>query len=139
MTINPISNQQQIYGTDPSGLAGRSSSVYNAVAGVFKETPDQLTSELQAPGASLTSIAQQKGVSQTDLVNAIKQGLQQTNANFSDTQLTNIANRIANHKHGHHHHHHADADADATQSTPSTDPLQQLLSTPSTSTDGTQG
>ena len=66
--------------------------------------------ELQSGQTSLSTLAQQKGVSQTALVDAIKQGLQASSASngapaLTDTQLTNIANRIANHKHGGHHHH----------------------------------
>ena len=57
-------------------------------------------------------------------MNAIKQGLQQTSASgsspLSDNQLTNIANRIANHKHGHHHHHKAPSATDQTATSPQT-------------------
>jgi hypothetical protein len=73
--------------------------------------------------ARLSSLAQQKGISQSDLVSAIQQGLQSTaSANgqtLSSTQLANIANRIANHVHGGHRHHRSQA-SDST-STPSVD------------------
>jgi hypothetical protein len=99
------------------------------VASLFGESPDQLMQELQSGHTSLSALAQQKGISQTDLVNAIKQGLQSTSANngapaLSDAQLTNIANRIANHRHGGGHHHHGGG-VDATDNT-STDPASTI-------------
>ena len=91
------------------------------VAQLFGDSSDQLMSELSTSGTSLSALAQQKGISQTDLIDAIKQGLQSSQSGtapaLSDTQLTNIANRIANHKHhGHHHRHAAAAPTDATGS-----------------------
>ena len=80
------------------------------VAQLFGESASQLSTELQSGKSSLSALAQTKGVSQTDLVDAVKQGMQQGtsggSAPLSDTQLTNIANRIANQVHGGHHHHH---------------------------------
>ena len=80
------------------------------VAQLFGESASQLITELQSGKSSLSTLAQTKGVSQTDLVNAVKQGLQQGTSSgsvaLSDTQLTNIANRIVNQVHGGHHHHH---------------------------------
>ncbi len=90
-------------------------------------------SELNSNKTSLSDLATQKGVSQTDLLTAIKAGLQQTAASNgqtpSDTQLTNIANRVANHKHGGGHHHHGGGAAPVGSSTSSTatDPTQALL------------
>jgi hypothetical protein len=109
MSISPINSQ-----TDPSNsinddrFRSRMEQALTPVAQLFNETPDQLMSELQSGNKSLSDLAQAKGVSQDDLVAAIKQGLTSTTgaSPLSDSQLTNIANRIANHRHGGHHHHH---------------------------------
>ena len=111
MSINPISSQ-----TDPSNsinddrFRARMEQALTPVAQLFNETPDQLMSELQSGHTSLADLAQSKGVSQDDLVAAVKQGLTSTTgaSPLSDSQLTNIAHRIANHRHGGHHHHHQD-------------------------------
>src|SRR5262252_4485357 len=112
MTISPINSSP----TDPTNPANddrfraRMEQAFTPVAQLFHETPDQLLSELQSGKTSLADLAQSKGVSQDDLVAAIKQGLTSaTGASpLSDSQLTNIANRIANHRHAGHHHHHQD-------------------------------
>ena len=75
---------------------------------------DDLQSELKS-GKSLSDIAQSKGVSHDDLVSAIEQGMQdgapQGAPALSSTQLTNVANHIADDKHtgGHHGHGHHSA------------------------------
>jgi hypothetical protein len=106
--INGVSGGQQNMGVDPNTFQSQIASTLGPVAQLFGESTSQLESDLQTQGTSLSSIAQSKGVSQSDLLNAIQQGLQQTaSANgqtLSSTQLTNISNRIANHTHGHHHH-----------------------------------
>ncbi len=122
MDINRINAPQQPFGTDPSQFKNRSTNVYNSIAQLFNESPEQLQSELQARGATLSALAQQKGVSETDLESAIKSGLQQTNAGFSETQLSNLASRIAHHKHGHHPH--AAVDPEATRQTQQLDATQ---------------
>ena len=75
-------------------------------AAVAEPLPSGQVLIAEQTGESLNDIASSQGVSQTDLTNAIKQGIQQAQpagaAPLSDTQLTNIANRVA----GHHHHHH---------------------------------
>jgi hypothetical protein len=75
------------------------------VAQLFGTTPDQLMSDVRASGGSLADYAASKGISKDALIAAIKQGLQANapnGAQLSDTQLTNLANRIANHKPGDH-------------------------------------
>ena len=131
MTVNPIgiSNPNQPY--DPNSFQTRMQQALAPVAQLFGESSDQLMSELQSGNTSLSALATQKGVSQSDLISAIKQGIQQTSANgsptLSDNQLTNIANRIANHKHGgHHHHHHATGPTDAAGSTAGTGSASDL-------------
>ena len=108
MTVNPIgiSNSNQSY--DPTSFLTHMQQALAPVAQLFGESSDQLMSELQSGNTSLSALASSKGISQTDLVNAIKSGLQQAAPNngtaLSNTQLTNLANRIANRKHGHHRH-----------------------------------
>ena len=113
MTVNAISNTALL---DPSqnvdtSWQTRMQQALGPVAQLFGESAQQLEGDLQSGKTSLSALAQSKGVSQTDLVNAIKQGLQQSSANggpqLSDSQLTNIANGVANRVHGGHHHHHA--------------------------------
>ncbi|HUI47732.1 MAG TPA: hypothetical protein VL119_03475 [Acidimicrobiia bacterium] len=144
MTINPIGAPTASQSIDPTSFQTRMQQALAPVAQLFGESSDQLMSELNTGGTSLSALASQKGISQTDLVNAIKQGLQQTSTNngqsLSDAQLTNIASRIANHKHGGHHHHGGGAapvaastdptattGSSSTSSTSSTDELLQLL------------
>ena len=111
MTVGAISNTALL---DPSQTVGASSwqtrmqQALGPVAQLFGESAQQLMSDLQSGKTSLSALAQSKGISQTDLINAIKQGLQQSSANggpqLSDSQLTNLANTIANRVHGGHHH-----------------------------------
>ena len=112
MTVGAINNTQQLDPTqtaDTSSWQTRMQQALGPVAQLFGESASQLMSDLQSEKTSLSALAQSKGISQTALVDAIKQGLQQSSANggpqLSDTQLTNLANTIANRTHGHHHHH----------------------------------
>ncbi len=73
------------------------------VAQLFGMTSDQLMTAVKASGGSLADYAASKGISSTDLTAAIKQGLQNNAPNgvqLSDSQLTNLAQRIENHKPG---------------------------------------
>jgi len=73
------------------------------VAQLFGMTSDQLMSAVKDSGKSLADYASSKGVSSTDLTAAIIQGLLANAPNvvqLSDTQLTNLAQRIENHKPG---------------------------------------
>jgi hypothetical protein len=111
MTVGAINNTALV---DPSQTVGASSwqtrmqQALGPVAQLFGESAQQLMSDLQSGKTSLSALAQSKGISPTDLLNAIKQGLQQSSATggpqLSDIQLTNLANTIANRVHGHHHH-----------------------------------
>ena len=102
MNVNGLGGAVQPQQADKSVFQARMQQAFAPVAQLFGESTDQLMSELQSGSTNLTDLAKTKGISQTDLVNAIKQGVTQTSLN--DTQLTNIATRIADHKHGHHHH-----------------------------------
>jgi hypothetical protein len=134
MNVNGVSGCNQPQQTDLTSLQTHFQAAFAPVAQLFGESSDQLMSELQSGKTSLSDLAQQKGISSSDLVAAIKQGLQQTAANggpaWSDTQLTNIANRIANHKHGHHHR----PSSATTETTASVDTLANGGSSYSTST-----
>jgi hypothetical protein len=134
MTINPIGAANPNQAIDPTTFQTQMQQALAPVAQLFGESNDQLTSELSSGQTSLSALASQKGISQSDLLSAITQGLQQTAADkgqsLSDSQLSNIANRIANHKHGGHHHHGGGGAAPATSATASattTDPTQALL------------
>ncbi len=110
MNISPINAYGALQGpggTDPNDFRTRMQQAMAPVAQLFGTTPDQLMQAVQESGGTLADYAASKGISQTDLTAAIKQGLQSNAPNgtqLSDTQLTNIADRIENHKpHGHHH------------------------------------
>lgn len=111
MTISGIGGATQIQasgGVDPSSWLTQMQQTLGPVAQLFGESAQQLMSDLQSGRTSLSQLAQSKGISQTDLSNAIQQGLQQSSTNnggqLSSTQLTNLANMIANRVHGGHHH-----------------------------------
>ena len=95
-------------GVDPTGFRQRMEQAMAPVAQLFGTTPDQLMQAVRASGGSLSDYAASKGISNNDLVAAIKQGMKSSAPNgsqLSDSQLTSIADRMANHKpHGHHHH-----------------------------------
>ena len=118
MMVQAVASGAPAYGpqnvsNNPSVTANWQNRMQQALAPVaqlFGESASQLSTELQSGKSSLSALAQTKGVSQADLVDAVKQGMQQGtsggSAPLSDTQLTNIANRIVNQVHGGHHHHH---------------------------------
>ena len=125
MTMSGIGSASQALGNtgiDPNSWQTRMQQTLGPVAQLFGMTTDQLDQALQG-GESLTDIAAGKGISQADLTAAIKQGIQQAqppgSAPLSDSQLTNMAGRIAGH---HRHHHHADTGS------ASTDPLAESIS-----------
>ncbi len=103
--IGGVSSALANTAVDPTSWQSRMQQTLGPVAQLFGMSTTQLQQALQS-GESLNDIASSQGVSQADLTAAIKQGIQQAQpagaAPLSDTQLTNIANRIA----GHHHHHH---------------------------------
>jgi lambda repressor-like predicted transcriptional regulator len=79
-----------------------------ALAQLFGESAKQLQTDLVSGDTNLSELAQSRGISQSDLVNAIKssetsRGWGQTEANggpeLSDAQMTDLANRIANRVH----------------------------------------
>ena len=73
------------------------------VAKLFGMTTDQLMSAVKSSGMSLADYAASKGITNDNLTTAVKQGLQDsaaTGVQLSDTQLTNLAQRIENHKPG---------------------------------------
>jgi len=138
MTVNPIGISNPNQPIDPTSFQTRMQQALAPVAELFGESPDQLMSELQSGNTSLSALAASKGISQTDLVNTIKSGLQQSAPNngtaLSDTQLTNLADRIANRKHGVHHHHHHGGNAAVSATSTSTDPTATTSSSASDTT-----
>ena len=110
MSISVISSTPQT--KDSSGTESiwkqRMGQALGPVAQLFGESASQLESDLRSGKTSLTALAQSKGVSQSDLLGAIKQGLQQSSAKsgrpLTDDQVTNLTNSIANRVHGRHHH-----------------------------------
>ncbi len=112
MTVSAISSTAPPLGpqgADASSWIDRMRQAMTPVAQLFGESSQQLMSDLQSGQTSLASLAQSKGISQTDLLDAIKQGLTQMSPNGgpqrSDSQLSNLASTIANRlHHGHHHH-----------------------------------
>ena len=112
MTISGIGGAAQAQatnGVDPASWQTQMQQTLGPVAQLFGESTQQLMTDLQTGKTSLSQLAQSKGIPQTDLLNAIEQGLQASSAangtQLSGTQLTNLANGIANRVHGHHHHH----------------------------------
>jgi hypothetical protein len=87
----------------PSDFRARMQQSLAPVAKLFGMTSDQLMSAVKSSGGSLADYAASKGISNADLTAAIKQGLQDNAPNgvqLSDTQLTNLAQRIEHHKPG---------------------------------------
>ena len=97
-------------------------------------TADDLRGQLQS-GKTLDDLASAKGVSSSDLINAVKSDLQANKPagapDLSDDQLTRMATDVAAGKgpgraHGHHHHH-AAAAAGAADDTQTADAKLQGL------------
>jgi len=127
MTVSAINDASLLDPTQNANAASWQTRMQQSMAPVaqlFGESPQQLMSDLQSGKTSLSALAQSKGISQTDLLDAIKQGLQQSSANggpqLSDNQLTNLASTIANRVHGHHHHHHGGVSGISNATTSST-------------------
>jgi hypothetical protein len=147
MTISGIGSATQVQasgGVDPTSWMTQMQQTLGPVAQLFGESTQQLTNDLQSGKTSLTQLAQSKGISQSDLLSAIEQGLQQSSSgsgqSLTPTQLTNIANGIANRVHGGHHHHHGGGDSAliaglTTDSTGLTDPSLLGVPTDATSVD----
>ena len=90
-------------GADQNDFRTRMQRSMAPVAQLFGMSSDQLMSAVKASGKSLADYASSKGISSTDLTAAIKQGLQNSAPNgvqLSDSQLTNLAQRIESHKPG---------------------------------------
>jgi hypothetical protein len=102
-SVGAGANAMGIGGADQQDFRARMQQSMAPVAQLFGMTSDQLMSAVQSSGGSLADYAASKGISNTDLTAAIKQGLADNAPNgvqLSDTQLTNLAQRIENHKPG---------------------------------------
>ena len=113
MTVSAINQtaMQPITGTQDTSQTAwqqRMQQAMGPVAQLFGESSQQLMQQLQSGGSSLSTLAQSQGVSQSSLLSAIQQGLQQAGgpaSSMSSTQLANLSSTIANRvHHGHHHH-----------------------------------
>ncbi len=107
MSISPISNNALLDSFQSATTAARQTGGHHhAAATLFGESGQQLEADLRSGNTSMSALAASRGISQTDLINAIKQGLQNTPANsgLTDTQLTDLATTVANRVHGGNHH-----------------------------------
>ena len=104
MNVSSItSGMTALGGADQNDFRTRMQQSMAPVAQLFGMSSDQLMSAVKASGKSLADYASSKGISSADLTAAIKQGLQNSAPNgvqLSDSQLTNLAQRIENHKPG---------------------------------------
>jgi len=92
-----------INGTGQQDFRARMQQSMAPVAQLFNMTSDQLMAAVRNSGGSLADYAASKGISNADLSTAIKQGLQENAPNgvqLSDSQLTNMVQRIEDHKPG---------------------------------------
>jgi hypothetical protein len=111
-TFGGVSAAQPAWAPTPQNGQPNPQQVLQPVAQLLGTTSQDLMSQMQS-GTTLSDIASKQGVSQSDLINAIEQGLQSasppgsTSAQSSQS-LTTIATGIANGtaKVGQHHHHH---------------------------------
>jgi uncharacterized protein YidB (DUF937 family) len=119
MTVNPIGSTSSAWGAygatppPPPPLTG--------TAKLLGLSTDDLQTAMQS-GTTLDQIAQQKGVSQSDLISSIATDLQANAPSGapqpSQTQLTSMATDIAAGKRPRHHHHHGGG-GDSTDATSS--------------------
>jgi hypothetical protein len=104
MNISSItSGTAALDGVNQSDFRTRMEQSMAPVAQLFGMTSDQLMSAVKASSKSLADYASSKDISSSDLIAAIKQGLQDnapSGVQLSDSQLTNLAQRIENHKPG---------------------------------------
>ncbi len=102
-SIGGASGMTGVTGANQNDFRTRMQQSMAPVAQLFGMSSDDLMSAVKASGGSLADYAASKGISSSDLTAAIKQGLQANAPNgvqLSDSQLTNLAQRIENHKPG---------------------------------------
>ena len=102
-SIGGASGMTGVTGANQDDFRTRMQQAMAPVAQLFGMSSDDLMSAVKASGGSLADYAASKGISSSDLTAAIKQGLQANAPNgvqLSDSQLTNLAQRIENHKPG---------------------------------------
>jgi hypothetical protein len=103
-SIGGAAGSTGIGGANQSDFRTRMQQAMAPVAQLIGMTSDELMSAVKASGGTLSDYAAPKGISNADLTAAITQGLQNNapnGAQLSDTQLTNLVQRIENHKPGH--------------------------------------
>jgi hypothetical protein len=102
-SIGGASGMTGVTGANQDDFRTRMQQAMAPVAQLFGMSTDDLMSAVKASGGSLADYAAAKGISSSDLTAAIKQGLQANAPNgvqLSDSQLTNLAQRIEQHKPG---------------------------------------
>lgn len=102
-SIGGASGMTGVTGANQDDFRTRMQQAMAPVAQLFGMSSDDLMSAVKASGGSLADYAASKGVSSSDLTAAIKKGLQAnapSGVQLSDSQLTNLAQRIENHKPG---------------------------------------
>jgi hypothetical protein len=110
MSVSPVggpTDWSAVASVNQQNNGARMQSVVSSVSKLFGMSTDDLKSQL-ASGQSLSQIAVTKGVSQANLLSAIKTGLQTAASGTQQSGTTTSgldaqATRIANRKHHHHH------------------------------------
>jgi len=103
MNVNGIAGNMQAHamsGASPIAggrFDGQLQGALGDVSSLLQMTPQQLGSSLSQSG-SLSGVAGGSGVSEQQLIDTIKQGLQDAGSKLTGTRLENIATRIAHHQ-----------------------------------------
>jgi hypothetical protein len=128
-SIGGAAGSNGVGGANQTDFRTRMQEAMAPVAQLFGMSTDQLMSAVKASGGTLADYAASKGISNADLTTALKQGLQSNAPNgtqLSDTQLTNLVQRIENHKPRHGSH--GSASSTAVSSATSTDTTSTIKS-----------
>jgi hypothetical protein len=126
MQISPVSGQSQgISATGASAVAGgrfegQWQSAMNGASSLLDMSRPQLDVAL-TEATNLSAVAAGRGISDSQLVDTLKQGLQGAGSALTGSRLDRIAARIARH-HTAHHSWNAQAAPAASQSNPATTP-----------------
>jgi hypothetical protein len=122
MDISSISVSAAAQRPDSAEWKQRAEQAMAPVADLLGLTPDQLQQQLQS-GQTLGGLASAKGISHSDLVSAIQNGLQAA-APAGKTPPAGLAEKIADGtvKHHHRHHHAAQQPQQDSTTTTQTDP-----------------
>ncbi len=105
MIISSVTNENGPGAIGATATAGKQfdNRVQDAMTSVASLLGTSLNA-LQTSSQSLSQLAASKGISQSQLTDAIKSVLQQEGTPLSGERLDNLANRIATHRPRHRHH-----------------------------------